>query len=470
MKKILSISFIGALILCSFGAVALNNDVEKPGSETIDYETSGNGRLDFTHTVLAEFGTTSSCPHCPPVSGYLYDIYNSGDYDFYFLTLNADKEPLANARYWEIPGASGSVPQVFFDGGYSTLIGNQGSKTPYISKIEQAGARSVPDIDLDLLVEWQGDAEMKVTVSVTNNEGSSYDGHLHAYITEISSRWYDNSGKKYHFSMIGYAFNNNIEVAAGGTWSEFVTWDGDSHGYGNIEEDNIMVIASVFDPSTKYVDETIAATPGTGSTPPDIPKKPEGPTFGIAGNEYEFSSSTIDPDGDGIFYMVDWGDGTYSTWLGPYLSGENVTASHCWDSAGYFNIRVKAKDDNGSGQTVWSTPLTIDIVGGPRLNIHSISGGLFKVSAVIENTGGLEANEVNWVIKLDGGAYIGKETSGKISVPAGEEVKINSGLVFGLGPTSITFRASIPDGPSDSYKRGGFVYLFFVKLNPGGGT
>lgn len=265
MKKILQICIIGILFLSSYGAVALNSDVEKAGSETIDYETSGNGRLDFTHTILAEFGTTSSCPHCPPVSGYLYNIYSSGDYDFCFLTLNADKEPLANARYWEIPGSSGSVPQVFFDGGYSTLIGNQGSKTPYINKIVQAGARSVPDIDLDLLVEWQGDAEMKVTVSVTNNEGSSYDGHLHAYITEISSRWYDNSGNKYHFSMIGYAFNKNIEVAAGDTWSEFVTWDGDSHGYGNIEEDNIMVIASVFDPSTKYVDETVSATPGGGS-------------------------------------------------------------------------------------------------------------------------------------------------------------------------------------------------------------
>lgn len=455
MKKFLSICILGVLILSSFSAVALNN------------KTIEEFERDFTHTVLAEFGTTSSCPHCPPVSNYLYDIYSSDDYDFFFITLNADHEPLANARYWEIPGSSGSVPQVFFDGGYSTIIGNQGSKTPYINNIAQAGGRSVADIDLDVVVDWLGDAELKVTVNVKNNEGSSFSGHLHAYITEIVSRWYDNNGKKYHFSMIGYAFNKNINIDAGDTWSETAIWDGDSHGYGNIQEDNIMIVASVFDPNTKYVDETAAAIPGA-SSPPDTPDKPDGPDEGIAGEEYEFSSSSTDPDGDHIYYMFDWGDGSYSGWIGPFDSGQTVTTSRSWSLEGLYNVRVKAKDDNGSSETPWSLPLTVDIVGGPRLDVDSIDGGLFSINALIKNTGGLDANDISWSINLEGGAIIGKESSGeRMSIPAGEEKKIKSGIIFGLGATKITVSVSITDGPSDVRTKRGTVFLFFIKLNPG---
>ncbi len=457
MKKILLIYIVViGLIFSSIGAYAVNEE-----------KTNENER-DFTHFVLAEFGTTSSCPHCPPVSGYLYDIYNSGDYDFYFLTLNADHEPLANARYWEIPGASGSVPQVFFDGGYSTLIGNYGSKTPYIAQIQQAGSRSVADIDVDVSVDWQGDAEMNVAVSVTNNEGSSYSGRLRAYITEIVSRWYDNSGQKYHYSMIGYAFNENINVGAGDTWSESAIWDGDSHGYGNIEEDNIMVIAAVFDSGSSFVDEIAAATPG-GSNPPETPEEPDGPSEGIAGIEYDFSTSTTDGDGDKIYYQFDWGDGSYSNWLGPFNSGDAVYKTYSWDLAGVYNIRVKAKDDNGSSETAWSSPLTIDIVGGPRLDIDSISGGLFRVSSTIKNTGGLEAADISWSITLDGGAIIGKESSGHgLNIASGEEKTINSGFILGFGSTDITVNVWINDGPSDVRTKGGTILLFLIKMNPGG--
>ncbi|KYK27585.1 hypothetical protein AYK20_02330 [Thermoplasmatales archaeon SG8-52-1] len=356
MRKILPFLVIGILVLAGLGAGALQIDNEKLELKKIESITPAKEERDFTHTVLAEFGTTSSCPHCPPVSGYLYDIQGSGEYDFYFITLNADKETLANARYWEIPGASGSVPQVFFDGGYSTLIGNQGSKTPYISKIVQAGARTVPDIDLNVAVDWLGDAEIEVTVGVTNNEGSSYSGHLHAYITEIVSRWYDNSGNKYHYSMIGYAFNQNINVGAGNTWSDTVIWDGDSHPpYGNIQEDNIMVIVSIFNPSNKYLDETAAATPGGGGTnnPPETPDI-DGTTNGNAGTKYTYTFNSVDPDGDDVYYYIKWDDGHTEVWDGPHASGTNVNIDHTYTKEGTFTIEAKAKDIYGE-ESAWGT-------------------------------------------------------------------------------------------------------------------
>jgi hypothetical protein len=373
MNKILPIVLIGIFILSGFGASALNEDIKDTNSKTIEYQAQSIDDKAFTHNVLVEYGTTTSCPHCPPVRGYLNTIYSSGDYDFFYITLNADKESLANARYWEIPGSTGSVPQVFFDGGYRTLIGNQGSTTPYISTINYCGNRGVANIALEVNVVWLGNAEMEVEVSVTNNGGSSYSGHLHAYVTEIESRWNDYSGNKYDFSMIGYAFNQNINVGAGNTWSDTVTWNGASHGYGNIVEDNIMIVASIFDSSSKYVDETAAATTTSGGdNNPPINPNIDGPKRGTTEISYEFTFVSNDPENDEVWYYIDWDDSTFEEWVGPYNSGEEVTISHKWYKDGRKYIRAKAKDELGA-ESIKST-MVINI---PRTK-HSYNSLLLR--------------------------------------------------------------------------------------------
>ena len=368
MKKIILFSVIGIFIISSFGAGAIKNDVQPNHSINKETELEGIVSQSFTHNVLVEYGTTSTCPNCPPVRGFLNTIYNSGDYDFYYVTLNADKEPLANSRYWELPSAQ-YVPTVWFDGGYKYIIGNQGSTTPYINYINNCGARSVADIDIDVSVTWLGNAEIEIKVSVYNSESSSYSGHLHAYVTEIESRWNDYSGQKYHFSMIGYAFNKNINIGSGSTWSETVTWDGDTHGYGNIKEDNIMIIASVFNPTTKHVDETDAATTSSGGEN-DPPNSPDinGPAKGIPGVMYNFSFVANDPDNDDIYLYVKWGDDQIEEWIGPYKSGEEVILSHTWSEKGRYFIKAKAKD-NQDEVSSWNT-LVINIPRYRNTNIN----------------------------------------------------------------------------------------------------
>ncbi len=96
------------------------------------------------------------------------------------------------------------------------------------------------------------------------------------------------------------------------------------------------------------------------NTAPNTPGTPTGPSTGYVGEDYEFSGSTTDPDEDDVYYMFDWGNGEFSDWLGPYASGEEVTATYSWDSTGKFNVKLKAKDiyDEESG---WSTAKSINI-------------------------------------------------------------------------------------------------------------
>ena len=91
---------------------------------------------------------------------------------------------------------------------------------------------------------------------------------------------------------------------------------------------------------------------------PDKPSTPTGPATGKPGVESNYSSIASDPQGDQIYYLFSWDDGTDSGWLGPYNSGEQCTASHSWSKRGNYEIKVKAKDSNGA-ESDWSDPLPV---------------------------------------------------------------------------------------------------------------
>jgi len=199
--------------------------------------------------------------------------------------------------------------------------------------------------------------------------------------------------------------------------------------------------------------------------PPNVPTI-KGPTTGIIGKEYEYTVVTTDPDGDQISYYIDWGDSTNSSWFGPYGSGDEATAKNTWTSLGDYEIRAKAKDKYDR-ESNWSDPHIITIVEGPKLEIGNIKGGLCKISTIIKNIGGVEATGVSWKISLAGGAFIGKETTGTEDIPAGGEITVTSKLILGLGQTTVTVTAEAPES-SDTRSQGGFVFLFFIKVNLGG--
>jgi len=230
-----------------------------------------------------------------------------------------------------------------------------------------------------------------------------------------------------------------------------------------IENMNITYAAKC----SKLVIATLTTFAQLSSTPPDAPTL-SGPTNGTAGIMYDFTVVTTDPDGNNVSYYIDWGDDTTSRWIGPYASGEEIIVNHSWGYPGTYEIRAKARDIHEVDSN-WSEPYLITIVEGPIIDIGVIKGGLFKVSTEIKNIGSDETTDVEWSIKLDGGAFIGKVSEGTgLNIPEGESKTVTSKLILGLGPTTVTVFAESSEGVTDIREQTGFVFLFFIKVNPGG--
>lgn len=99
---------------------------------------------------------------------------------------------------------------------------------------------------------------------------------------------------------------------------------------------------------------------GEQSQPPVKPATPNGPASGNINTEYIYTSSTTDPESDKVSYMFDWGDGTFSSWIGPLNSGAIASAKKTWTKQGTYPVKVVAKDSHGV-LSAWSDPLPINM-------------------------------------------------------------------------------------------------------------
>jgi hypothetical protein len=270
-----------------------------------------------------------------------------------------------------------------------------------------------------------------------------------------------------------YVFHWTAAVMGEDAYGEPV--DADYNGDGEITMDEAFEYAETHDvqpESPQYGDypencgENI--TLHIGNMPPNDPGRPSGPNEGVSNVKYTFTTNTSDPEGEQIFYMFNWGDGTYSEWLGPYESGDFVMKSHAWNDSGDFNITVKARDIN-ERESDWSEPHSIHILKGPFMNIGQVLGGIFKIKAIITNIGELEATNISWSMTVDGGfILLGKQTTGTIpSIPPGGNVTVNSKLILGFGDIKVTTIAEIEEN-IDEKTNNGFAYLLYIQINPSG--
>jgi len=121
-----------------------------------------------------------------------------------------------------------------------------------------------------------------------------------------------------------------------------------------------------------------ALDPIIDNDPPNTPSKVEGPEDGKINEEQEYTTSTTDPDGDQVYYMFDWDDGTHSNWLGPYESGEQCIAKHTYTEEGEYKVKAKAKDIHGI-QSKWK-----EAEKSPRVKQLFLSK-LFEANPIFSN-------------------------------------------------------------------------------------
>lgn len=112
---------------------------------------------------------------------------------------------------------------------------------------------------------------------------------------------------------------------------------------------------TVTDKEGYFGEDTAIVTINPGENLPPSNPTIDGPTSGKFGEPHDYTFSAIDPDGDDVYFWVEWHEGcSCAEWDGPYESGEEVTLTHTWDEEGTYTIRAKAKDIH-EAESDWST-------------------------------------------------------------------------------------------------------------------
>ena len=116
-----------------------------------------------------------------------------------------------------------------------------------------------------------------IKIEKSNFDDLPYTGQLRVYVVEPISRWDNYDNEPYHFGFLDFALNEKLSIDYLGTYSKQVTWNAQDAGYSNVQQNNIMVIAAIFNPEAKkayaypplqnpfnayYVDAAAGATPG----------------------------------------------------------------------------------------------------------------------------------------------------------------------------------------------------------------
>ncbi len=93
------------------------------------------------------------------------------------------------------------------------------------------------------------------------------------------------------------------------------------------------------------------------------PKKPTivGPIKEKIRIAVDYNFTSVDPDSDEVYYHIDWGDSTNTSWIGPFASGETLIQSHTWTKRGNYTIKAKAMDSHGAKSICSSLSVTMPV-------------------------------------------------------------------------------------------------------------
>jgi len=104
-----------------------------------------------------------------------------------------------------------------------------------------------------------------------------------------------------------------------------------------------------------------------------------GPVRPKEGIEYEYAFETTDPNGDTVYYYIEWGGySNVGEWIGPYSSGEQIILTHTWNK-GTYTIKAKAKDvyDQESEWGYLEVSIPVNQQGSQQIILQQSTNPLF---------------------------------------------------------------------------------------------
>jgi hypothetical protein len=93
---------------------------------------------------------------------------------------------------------------------------------------------------------------------------------------------------------------------------------------------------------------------------------------------------SVDPDGDDVFYWIDWGDSKVESiyplddadkvvpWDGPYESGYQISLNHKYSQRGKYDITLISKDIYNLESPKTKVPVTIPLFKGSNSEILNL--------------------------------------------------------------------------------------------------
>ena len=258
--------------LCYYVTVddaAGNGPVGDPSTDGSSYYVimvldDDGGEEDFVHTVFIEEATYTSCMPCTKIASIIDDLYSSGEYNFYYVSLVEDVSDIAKKRHGEY--SVYGCPVVFIDGGYKILVGAGVEKSDFVNAIRAAELRDVPEINIDVTVGYNEDTnELSTTIYVVSNETEKYTGRLRVYLTEIISRWDQANTKPYHYAFLDYVINKEISIDGKGNITVTDKRSITEFAVPDLLPEELMIVAVIFSSESVKAD----------SWPDDLPRGDE---------------------------------------------------------------------------------------------------------------------------------------------------------------------------------------------------
>jgi hypothetical protein len=268
---------------------------------------------------------------------------NSSGTDAYHSIYENDSTWVQDLAVWLVNSENYQYLYLFGFSGGGVVVGNEIQKD-YASMFSAAAMNCAP-------VNWTGwssDQLYNTAATASNVKVATF------FPENVNDEWGQNP--PFYLQMKGYYDNEIVD-------KKWLNWTG---GHGDFFTPNCTSL----DPSGDN-DSVAVINWFNAAHPPSTPFTPSGPSAGYAQVSYGYTSGTIDPNGDNVSYEFNWGDGTDNV-TGYVSSGTNVTVYHSWNSAGTYNITVRAQD--AINWSTWSQPWTVTMVN-PTLTISASAGG-----------------------------------------------------------------------------------------------